>query len=95
MSLIVAINRHMFKGVWALVFCMQALQDQHHVKTTINNNTLLWEISGNGLAQPAFIFGTFHLLCRDDIHLSAAEYKRFWYFSGKLRINNQELGEGA
>ncbi|MBK8611070.1 MAG: TraB/GumN family protein [Chitinophagaceae bacterium] len=35
-------------------------------------NTLLWEVSGNGLAKPSFIFGTFHLLCEDDIHFSEA-----------------------
>jgi|SRR6185437_3154029 len=35
-----------------------------------NNNSLLWEISGNGLKKPSFIFGTFHLLCKDDIHFS-------------------------
>ena len=35
-----------------------------------NNNTLLWEISGKGLQHPSFLFGTFHLLCADDIHFS-------------------------
>jgi len=35
-----------------------------------NNNSLLWEISGNGLKNPSFLFGTFHLLCKDDIHFS-------------------------
>ncbi len=35
-----------------------------------NDNTLLWEISGNGLKKPSFLFGTFHLLCKDDIHFS-------------------------
>lgn len=33
-------------------------------------NTLLWEVSGNGLAKPSFLFGTFHLLCKQDIHFS-------------------------
>ncbi len=35
-----------------------------------NDNTLLWEISSNGLKKPSFLFGTFHLLCKDDIHFS-------------------------
>lgn len=35
-----------------------------------NGNTLLWEVSGNGLKKPSFLFGTFHLLCKDDIHFS-------------------------
>lgn len=35
-----------------------------------NNHTLLWEISGNGLTELSYLYGTFHLLCKDDIHLS-------------------------
>ncbi len=34
-----------------------------------DSNSLLWEISGKGI-QPAYMYGTFHLLCRDDIHIS-------------------------
>ena len=33
-------------------------------------NTLLWEISGNGLKSPSYLFGTMHLLCADDARLS-------------------------
>ena len=36
-----------------------------------DDNTLLWEISGKGLKKPSYMFGTFHLLCKDDIHLGA------------------------
>ncbi|MEO8766495.1 MAG: TraB/GumN family protein [Ginsengibacter sp.] len=32
-----------------------------------NNNTLLWQVSGNGLKHSSFLFGTFHLLCKEDI----------------------------
>lgn len=35
-----------------------------------DNNSLLWEISGNGLSRPSYIFGTFHLMCKSDIHFS-------------------------
>jgi uncharacterized protein YbaP (TraB family) len=35
-----------------------------------SSNSLLWKISGNGLSKPSFLFGTFHLLCRQDIHFS-------------------------
>ncbi|MES1219546.1 MAG: TraB/GumN family protein [Bacteroidota bacterium] len=34
------------------------------------NNTLLWQISGNGLKQPSYLFGTIHMLCKDDAVLS-------------------------
>jgi uncharacterized protein YbaP (TraB family) len=39
-------------------------------KTNADNNTLLWEINGNGLSSPSYLFGTFHLLCSDDIVFS-------------------------
>ena len=34
------------------------------------SNTLLWQISGNGLARPSYLFGTIHMLCADDAVLS-------------------------
>ncbi len=33
-------------------------------------HTLLWEISGKGLAKPSYLFGTMHVLCADDASLS-------------------------
>lgn len=47
-------------------------QQKPSFKIQKNNNTLLWEISGKDLKQPSFLFGTFHLLCADDIHFSDA-----------------------
>src|SRR3954468_16709895 len=35
----------------------------------VSENTLLWQISGNGLKKPSYIFGTMHLLCKDDARL--------------------------
>ncbi len=35
-----------------------------------DNNTLLWEISGNGLQNPSYLFGTFHIMCKEDIRFS-------------------------
>ncbi len=32
--------------------------------------TLLWEISGKDLAKPSYLFGTIHMLCKDDLQLS-------------------------
>ncbi len=40
------------------------------LQTNKDNNTLLWEISGHGLTSPSYLFGTFHLLCSNDIHFS-------------------------
>src|SRR5436190_2387775 len=40
-----------------------------HLKTNPTDNTLLWEISGNQLPAPSYLFGTFHLICKADIPL--------------------------
>ena len=36
-----------------------------------DKNTLLWEISGKNLKEPSYLFGTFHIMCPDDIRFSA------------------------
>lgn len=40
--------------------------------TFSQNNSLLWEISGKGLKQPSYLFGTFHLLCPSDLEVTDA-----------------------
>ena len=30
----------------------------------------MWQVSGKDLQKPSFLFGTFHLLCKDDINFS-------------------------
>lgn len=35
-----------------------------------DNNTLLWEVTGNGLTNPSYFFGTMHLLCSEDAAIS-------------------------
>lgn len=65
----------MFKRIFlfGLAFCMHSVNAQTtSLKTNIDDNTLLWEISGNGLTKPSFLFGTFHLVCKGDINFSTA-----------------------
>ena len=35
-----------------------------------NEKTLLWQISGNGLVRPSYLFGTIHMICSEDAVLS-------------------------
>lgn len=35
-----------------------------------NNKSLLWEITGNELQKPVYIYGTMHLMCKQDAILS-------------------------
>ena len=45
-------------------------QTQTNLIKNKNDNTLLWRVSGNGIKDPSYLFGTFHLLCKEDIHFS-------------------------
>ncbi len=47
--------------------CSQPAATPERQKT---NNTLLWEISGNGLTKPSYFFGTMHILCSEDAIIS-------------------------
>ncbi|MET0463606.1 MAG: TraB/GumN family protein [Chitinophagaceae bacterium] len=38
--------------------------------SSAEEKTLLWKISGNGLEKPSYLFGTIHVLCKDDAVLS-------------------------
>ncbi len=59
--------------VLMLSLCNATAQTNNSIlKTDKTGNTLLWEISGNGLAKPGYLFGTFHLLCKDDFNFSEA-----------------------
>jgi hypothetical protein len=61
-----------FLLAFCLAFVMTSLKSQTtaQANNTINSNTLLWKISGKN-AQPSYLYGTFHLLCKDDIHFGA------------------------
>ena len=41
------------------------------------SNSLLWEISGNGLQQPSYLFGTIHMICKEDFLLSETAKQKF------------------
>jgi uncharacterized protein len=58
-------------GLMLIIGSVKA-QENNGLKTNADDNSLLWEISGNGLTAPSYLFGTFHLLCKEDIHFSNA-----------------------
>lgn len=57
-----------FSAILLLASC-NAQTQAPKLQTNKDDNSLLWEVSGNGLKQPSYLFGTFHLMCKDDIHL--------------------------
>lgn len=42
-----------------------------------NANALLWEINGNGLQQPSYLFGTIHMICKEDFTFSELAKQKF------------------
>jgi uncharacterized protein len=64
----------LFLSVILLFLCstIKAQDKKTVLKTNENGNTLLWEISGNRLKKPSYVFGTFHLMCKVDITESNA-----------------------
>ena len=40
-------------------------------------NSLLWEVSGNGLSKPSYLYGTIHMICSTDYFLSEKVKKAF------------------
>jgi uncharacterized protein YbaP (TraB family) len=44
---------------------------------TNSSNSLLWEISGKGLKQPSYLFGTIHVICKEDFVLSESIQKKW------------------
>ncbi len=43
-----------------------ALTLSSFITTAQTENSLLWEVTGNGLEKPSYVFGTIHMICQDD-----------------------------
>jgi uncharacterized protein len=83
----------------SLVFFTQICFAQKAPKlaTSKDDNTLLWEITGKGLKQPSYMFGTFHIMCKDDILISenlkqAIAFSKIVYFEMDLDDPKNTLG---
>lgn len=53
-----------------MFYSCAAQQKKTNLLVNKDDNSLLWRVSGNGLPKASFLFGTFHLMCKDDIHFS-------------------------
>lgn len=56
--------KNVFKSIVALVvlvFCTSAT-----AQTLKTENSVLWEVSGNGLEKASYLFGTVHMICGKD-----------------------------
>ncbi|MES2003408.1 MAG: TraB/GumN family protein [Bacteroidota bacterium] len=77
----------------SFVFLVLLLLAQQSVAQT-PGSSLLWEISGNGLKQPSYLFGTFHLMCKSDFSVSPmleSKLKASSQFYGELKMDDPQL----
>jgi uncharacterized protein len=42
-----------------------------------DDKSLLYEISGNGLTQPSYLYGTIHIICKSDFIMTEATKQKF------------------
>ncbi|MBO3698161.1 TraB/GumN family protein [Roseivirga sp. E12] len=54
------------KAFWTMVVLVAFILNGAAQET----KTLLWEISGNGLQKTSYLFGTIHLMCKEDFVIS-------------------------
>ncbi|WP_337967756.1 TraB/GumN family protein [uncultured Flavobacterium sp.] len=59
---------------FALIFSGTA---KAQTKSPKLENSLLWEVSGNGLSKPTYLYGTIHMICSGDYFLSDKTKKAF------------------
>lgn len=48
-----------------------------NAQTTQPQTSLLWQVSGNGLQKPSYLFGTFHIICRDAFSITPTLREKF------------------
>jgi len=60
-----------------LIIIFFTLSSVQSIAQRDKTNTLLWEISGNGLNEPSYLFGTIHMICKEDFLLSESVKQKF------------------
>jgi uncharacterized protein len=40
-------------------------------------NALLWQVSGKGLSSPSYVYGTIHIICKEDFQFSGTLKEKF------------------
>lgn len=60
-----------------LIFALTAVLFQFGNAQEIQEKALLWEITGNNLEKPSYLFGTIHLACQGDVEMRPEIQKAF------------------
>ena len=69
--------KNLFKSIAAAISIIISLSTQAQTKSPKLENSLLWEVSGNGLTKPSYLYGTIHMICSADYFLAEKTKKAF------------------
>ncbi|PIF31883.1 hypothetical protein CLU81_2391 [Flavobacterium sp. 9] len=69
--------KNVFKSVVLLFILIFSGTANAQTKSPKLENSLLWEVSGNGLSKPTYLYGTIHMICSGDYSLSDKTKKAF------------------
>lgn len=62
--------KNLFKLAVAAIAIIFSTTIQAQSKSPKLENSLLWEVSGNGLGKPSYLYGTVHMICSSDYFLT-------------------------
>ncbi|WP_428230924.1 TraB/GumN family protein [Flavobacterium sp.] len=88
--------KNLFTSVLAILALVFSGTIQGQTKSPKKENSLLWEVSGNGLSKPSYVYGTIHGICPTD-YFMAEKTKNAFQKSDKLilEINLSDPNEMA
>jgi uncharacterized protein YbaP (TraB family) len=69
--------KNVFKSIALLFALIFSGTTQAQTKSPKLENSLLWEVSGNGLSKPSYLYGTIHMICSGDYFLTEKTKKAF------------------
>jgi len=62
--------KNQIKSLISVITVIISFSIQAQTKSSKPENSLLWEVSGNGLSKPSYLYGTIHMICSADYFLS-------------------------
>lgn len=62
--------KNIFTSAIVIIAFVFSATTQAQAQSPKLENSLLWEVSGNGLSQPTYLYGTIHMICSGDYFLS-------------------------
>lgn len=62
--------KNLFTSAIAVITLFFSGTAQAQTKSVKLENSLLWEVSGNGLSKPSYLYGTIHSICPTDYFLT-------------------------